>query len=284
MTMTLTPSPRIHVNGVGLFVRMIGAGEPLVFLHGFTGNSKSWSPHIPYFRHEFACISVDLLGHGNSDTPLDPARYRMEKTLTDLAALFDQLGLDKVHLVGYSMGGRVALSFAIHYPKRVLSLTLESASPGIQSADERRARIKSDEALCDLIENEGLDKFIEHWENQPLFATQANLPEDMRSNLRQQRQRNTSRGLVNSLRGLGSGVMPPMWNKLDQVQCPTLLIVGELDEKFSSIALKMAAAMKHVKICIIEGAGHTVHLEKPEQYNDILLKFLQSAQSNGKLR
>jgi 2-succinyl-6-hydroxy-2,4-cyclohexadiene-1-carboxylate synthase len=260
---------------------MVGAGEPLVFLHGFTGNSKSWSPHIPYFRSDFSCISIDLLGHGNSDTPLDPARYRMEKTVSDLIALFDQLGLDKVHLVGYSMGGRVALSLAIHHPKRVLSLTLESASPGIQSPEERRARIKSDEALCDLIENDGLDKFIEHWENQPLFATQGNLPEDMRSNLRQQRQKNTSRGLVNSLRGLGSGVMPSMWNKLDQVQCPTHLIVGELDEKFSSIALKMAASMKQVKISMVEDTGHTVHLEKPDEYNAIVMKFLKSVQAQA---
>jgi 2-succinyl-6-hydroxy-2,4-cyclohexadiene-1-carboxylate synthase len=276
MTLVLTPSPRLHVNGVGLFVRMIGVGEPLVFLHGFTGNSKSWSPHVPFFRAHHTCISIDLLGHGNSDTPLDPARYRMDKAVADLIALFDQIGLDKVHLVGYSMGGRVALSLALAHPKRVRSLALESASPGIAQADERRARIKSDEALCELIENEGLEKFIEHWEQQPLFATQNVLTDELRAGLREERLRNTTRGLINSLRGLGSGVMPPLWQKLDQVQCPTLIIVGELDTKYTGIALKMAAVMKQVRVCIVEGAGHTVHLENPNKFNELLLRFLSS--------
>jgi 2-succinyl-6-hydroxy-2,4-cyclohexadiene-1-carboxylate synthase len=223
-----------------------------------------------------SCISVDLLGHGNSDVPMDPARYRMEKTVTDLIGLFDQLGLDRVHLMGYSMGGRVALYLAAHYPKRVKSLILESASPGLANADERRARIRQDEAWIEIIENEGLERFIEHWERQPLFATQAALPEAVRADLRAQRLRTNPRGLINSMRGLGTGVQPSLWHKLDQISCPTLLVVGENDHKFTGIALKMAASMRQVRVSIVDGAGHTVHLEKPNEFDHLLLNFLQS--------
>jgi 2-succinyl-6-hydroxy-2,4-cyclohexadiene-1-carboxylate synthase len=280
MTLTLTPTPRIHVNGVSLFVRMIGAGEPLVFLHGFTGSSRSWSPLVHVLKSHYCCISIDLLGHGNSDVPLDPARYRMEKTVADLIALFDQLGLDKVHLMGYSMGGRVALNLAIAHPKRVKSLILESTSPGLASAEERRARIKQDEAWIEIIENESIEAFMDHWERQPLFSSQQAIPEAVRAELRAQRLRCNPRGLINSMRGLGTGVQPSMWHKLDQVACPTMLMVGEFDQKFTGLALKMAAHMRNVKISIVDGAGHTIHLEKPNEFNQLLLNFLQGVRSH----
>ncbi|MFN8417817.1 MAG: 2-succinyl-6-hydroxy-2,4-cyclohexadiene-1-carboxylate synthase [Anaerolineae bacterium] len=284
MTLTLTPTPRIAVNGVSLYVRMTGRGEPLVLLHGFTGSSRSWLPHVAEFKSHHFCISVDLLGHGGSDVPLDPARYRMDKQIDDLLDVFDALGLGQVNLMGYSMGGRVALSFAIAHPERVRSLVIESASPGITDPAERRERIRNDEVLAESIENEGLEKFVEHWERLPLFATQNALPQALRDELRQQRLRNSPRGLINSLRGLGTGVQPPVWDKLGKLTMPVMLMVGEFDQKYTSIALRMAAKIPKVKVAIIEGAGHTIHLEKPATFNRVLLHFLESVTAEQELR
>jgi 2-succinyl-6-hydroxy-2,4-cyclohexadiene-1-carboxylate synthase len=276
MTLTLTPTPRIAVNGISLYVRMVGKGDPLVLLHGFTGSSRSWLPHVAEFKSHNFCISVDLLGHGGSDVPADPARYRMDKQIDDLLDVFDALGLGRVNLLGYSMGGRVALSFAVAHPERVRSLIIESASPGIADPAQRRERIRGDEVLAESIENEGLQKFVEHWESLPIFATQNALPPALRDEIRQQRLGNSPRGLINSLRGLGTGVQPSMWEKLHRLTMPVLLVVGEFDQKYTSIALRMASKIAKVKVAIIEGAGHTVHLEKPATFNRVVLSFLES--------
>src|SRR3990172_2989612 len=170
---------RLHVNGVHLNVELSGAGLPLVLLHGFTGSIASWKPHIPIFEKRFQTIAVDLLGHGSSDSPADPMRYRMERCVEDLISIFEPLGLEQVGLLGYSMGGRVALHVAAAHPDRVRALVLESASPGLAGPFERQARVTSDEALADSIERDGLEAFVNRWEQSLLFASQARLPESV---------------------------------------------------------------------------------------------------------
>lgn len=274
----VTPTPRIAVNGVHLNVKMMGnmrgIHAPLVLLHGFTGSSKSWSPHSTLFRQYIFTITVDLLGHGGSDSPLDPARYRMEKTISDLISVFDQLGLRQVDLLGYSMGGRVALALAATYPGRVNKLILESASPGLSDPTDRRARMMSDESLAELIEQNGLEAFVEQWSRLPLFASQKRLPDTIREELRAQRLQNNIRGLANTLRGLGTGVQPSYWDKLGEVKMPTLLITGALDRKFIGVARQMAEAMPEVRLAVVPDAGHTVHLEQSALYDQLVLDFL----------
>lgn len=275
MIQILTPTNRIHVNGVSLYVRMVGVGDPLVMLHGFTGNSRSWSPHIHALKQHAAILAIDLLGHGGSDVPLNPERYRMEKTIADLISVFDILGIERVNLMGYSMGGRVALALALHHPHRIKSLILESSTPGIISHEERHARIRADEALAELIEQQGLEEFINQWEKIPLFATQSVLPADVREQLRSLRMQNTPRGLINSLRGLGTGTQPAYWSRLSDLASPTLLITGEHDQKYTEIAHQMATLSSHIKVEVVSGAGHTVHLEKAAEFDQLVLNFIK---------
>ena len=265
---------RIPANGVQLNVEIGGQGPPLVLLHGFTGSAASWRAHLGAFRDKFETLAVELLGHGASDSPADPARFRMERCVEDLAAVFDHLGLQRVNLLGYSMGGRVALHLTAALSERIGALVLESASPGLAGQAERQARVASDEALANLIEQQGLEAFVEHWSQLPIFASQALLPEVVRDDLRAQRLSNNPRGLANCLRGLGAGVPPSLWDRLNEVRTPALLIAGGLDPKYVTIAQAMADALPAGRLGILPGAGHAAHLEQPEAFDRLVLEFL----------
>ncbi len=266
---------RLKIHGVEYNIERAGQGEPLVLLHGFTGSIENWREQISVFENHFSIVAIDFLGHGKSDAPRDALRYRMEWCVADLREILDELEIASADLLGYSMGGRVALHFANAYPERVKKLILESASPGLKDAAERNARAASDAELAEKIEREGIEKFVEAWTNLPLFATQARLPQDVRERLKQQRLQNNAQGLANSLRGLSVGVQASLWNVLPSVRIPTLLIAGQLDEKFSEIAHEMANAMPNSELKMVEDAGHTVHLEQREMFDHIVLEFLK---------
>ncbi len=256
-------------------LEMHGAGDPLVLLHGFTGSGANWSAQIEAFASHFQVVTIDLLGHGETESPADPARYQMELAGRDLIAIFDSLELERVHLLGYSMGGRLALYTALTYPERIDRLILESASPGLKTAAERTARIAQDAALADRIERDGIVSFAEYWSNLSLFASQS--PE-LRERLRLQRLRNHPTGLANSLRGMGTGVQPSLWDRLGEWDRPCLLLCGEHDAKFCAINAEMHDLMPQSALEIIPGAGHTVHAEQPAAYNRAVIKFLGQSQ------
>lgn len=261
----------MEANGINYHVDIEGNGEPLVLLHGFTGSSENWATIRPVLNDHFTTITLDLLGHGQTDSPDDPLRYDMECAADDLAVIFAKLDLPPVHLLGYSMGGRLALYTALTHPALIQTLILESASPGLETEAERVARIQSDDQLAEAIEREGLEAFVEYWTNLPLFATQSDA---LKERLKAQRLQNNPLGLANSLRGMGTGAQSSLWYRLNELTCPTLIITGSLDEKFTSIAERMAGQIPIAQIETIHGAGHTVHAEQPEAYSKTVRNFL----------
>jgi 2-succinyl-6-hydroxy-2,4-cyclohexadiene-1-carboxylate synthase len=271
----------ITINGMAYHVTLTGHGEPLALLHGFTGSSASWGELTSWLSSYFTVVAVDLPGHGMTDAPDEPARYAMQRTVDDLGALFKVCGVERPHLAGYSMGGRLALYYALHHPVR--SLMLESASPGLADATERAARQAADEALAERIEREGVAAFIDWWEALPLFASHTHLPEAVRAAQRAQRLTNRPHGLANSLRGLGTGVQPSLWGRLGELDVPVLLMCGALDEKFTAIARAMSGHIRDARLHIFHDAGHTPHLEQPVQFRDTLLRFVRDAGRRRKL-
>ena len=268
-----SPSARVAVNGVHLNVDVRGEGPPLLLLHGFTGSAGTWAPHLDAWR-EFTTVAVDLLGHGGSDCPADPRRYRMERCVEDLVALLDHLGVDRAAVMGYSMGGRVALRLALQAPERLWALVLESASPGIEDEAEREARIRSDADLAGAIERDGIEAFVERWQAMPLFATQARIPDAVRDELRRQRLRNDARGLAGCLRGMGAGQQEPVLASMGDIRMPALLLAGALDGKYCALARRMAASLPCARTEIVPDAGHAVHLEQPAAFADAVRGFL----------
>lgn len=266
--------PFIEMNNVRYHYELAGRGAPLLLLHGFTGSGANWQAHTPVLAAQFQVLAVDLMGHGQTDAPEDLNRYSMEHTADDLINLCDAVFTQPIHLLGYSMGGRLALYLALHYPQHVRSLILESASPGLADAGARQARMQQDEQLANRIEHDGIEAFVDYWERIPLFTSQRNLPDAIRQRLREQRLQNSPRGLANSLRGMGTGVQPPLWDQLPNLDMPTLLMAGELDTKFVEIARQMQVAIPSAQLALVPGAGHTIHLEAPDVYQHLLLQFL----------
>ncbi|MGA9286711.1 MAG: 2-succinyl-6-hydroxy-2,4-cyclohexadiene-1-carboxylate synthase [Anaerobacillus sp.] len=265
----------VKIEGQSFHVEIEGVGEPLLLLHGFTGDSSSWSSFIQSWSSSFQVVAIDLIGHGKSSKPLDPSYYSMEAMSSTLKKLLDHLGLNKIHILGYSMGGRFALSFTLQYPSYVKSLILESSSPGLKTSMEREERRQRDHALAERIIEKGIVDFVEFWETIPLFASQQQLPEEVQSKTRAQRLRNSEIGLSNSLKGMGTGAQKPLWNQLNRLDIPVLLITGELDKKFISIAKQMEKAISQADFVQINDAGHTIHVEHPQIFDKIVVAFLK---------
>ncbi|GAB3800612.1 2-succinyl-6-hydroxy-2,4-cyclohexadiene-1-carboxylate synthase [Virgibacillus kimchii] len=248
-----------------------GTGEPLVMLHGFTGSGETWADFITEEKKDFQIITVDLPGHGKTDAPHITS---MEEACRDLDQLFSRLKLGSFHLLGYSMGGRTALSYVMLYQDRVKSLILESASPGLASEKERIDRQARDEKLAVRIESEGIDQFVDFWENIPLFHSQKRLPANKKGAIRKERLAQSKTGLAASLRSMGTGSQPSWWDQLTEFKIPVFLLAGALDEKFTSINKRMHKRMPHSRLNIIEDAGHAIHVEQPEVFGKIIKEFI----------
>lgn len=252
-----------------------GTGTPLLLLHGFTGSAANWTGLFTQFNSQHTVYAPDLPGHGATRVP--PAHFSMQAAAADLAALIDQVIGEPVHLLGYSMGGRLALFLSLHHPGRVRSLTLESASPGLADSAERAARRKQDEALAARLEREGLDRFISEWTHLPLFATQTLA---QKAALAELRRSGSVEGWAASLRGMGTGAQPSLWDRLAEIDLPTHLIVGEHDRKFRSIAVAMRARLSNAALSVVTGAGHTVHVEQPDDYARLVLAWLRAIEQS----
>jgi 2-succinyl-6-hydroxy-2,4-cyclohexadiene-1-carboxylate synthase len=264
----------IEANGINYHVEVNGQGPPVLLLHGFTGASENWLPFQAEWHPFFKLISVDIIGHGKTESPVDAGRYSMELVVKDLRFILQALNIKKVSIVGYSMGGRLALSYAAIYPEMVTALILESSSPGLKTEAERKARVVNDHKLAEKILNEGIQSFIDFWESIPLFKSQKHLPLEVQESIRNQRLCNDPIGLANSLLGMGTGKQPSWWDKLHTLQFPVLLLCGEDDQKFCNIAIEMENLLPNSEKLVIEKCGHAIHVEQPKFFGKIVKEYL----------
>jgi 2-succinyl-6-hydroxy-2,4-cyclohexadiene-1-carboxylate synthase len=264
----------VKANALAFRVVHQGCGEPLVLLHGFTGSVESWRPFFDALSRAHHVHAIDLIGHGQSAAPEDRTRYAYDRALDDLAAVLDELGIERAAWLGYSLGGRLALGVAITHPERVSALILESATAGIRDESERAKRRGSDEALASRIEENGTEAFVAEWEALPMWSSQRSLAPEVRASQHEQRLANSPIGLANSLRGMGQGAQPSLWDRLGEIRVPTLLIAGALDTKFADLAGQMHHGIPDAELELVPGAGHAVHLESPRQFAEIVREFL----------
>lgn len=263
------------VNGRQYSLKISGRGEALLLLHGFGGDKSTWEALRAGLDRAYKVIAVDILGHGASDKPSQVCAYYMARVSCDIMFLLDALHIPESHILGYSMGGRLALYLAVNYSARIRSLILESASPGLADASERAERRRQDQALAQRIETNSIAWFVDYWERLPLWNSQQTLSDDVLFAQRLQRLGNSATGLANSLRGLGSGAQPNLWPCLGQVKTPTRLLVGVLDSKFVAINQRMARLMPDSDLHVIPHAGHNIHLEQPLVFQEQVKSFLQ---------
>ncbi len=264
----------IVIDGLRWEVRACGTGKPLLLLHGFTGRGTAWGAHAAAFAHAFRVISVDLPGHGRSGTAT-PERMTVERTADDLAAILRRTVAAPADVLGYSLGARVALRLAIAHSSVVRRLVLESPSAGLRTEAERATRRRADEDMATRLEADGIDAFVTEWERQPVFASHVALPPARAARLHAMRLANRPGGLAASLRSAGQGAMEPLFDRLDTVAAPTLVIAGALDDRGRPRAERVARGIPGARLEIIDHAGHTPHEEQPRAFRRLALDFLQ---------
>ena len=274
---------RISADGVELAVNVSGpaSGVPVVVLHGFTGAAQAMEPLTERLVAglDARIVCPDLVGHGRSEVPDDQDLYRVEAMAGQVAAVADALGCETLHLVGYSMGGRVALTLGCTAPSRLRSLCLIGATAGIADPDERRRRVEADRERAEcLVEN--LESFVDDWMADPLFAGQAALGDAHQQAARAQRLSSNPAGLARSLIAGGTGSMAPLHERLGTCDAPTLVLAGTQDTKFSAIAEQLAAALPKASVAAIEGAGHAAHLEQPDITAAAIAKFISRTETS----
>ncbi|MEO8744207.1 MAG: 2-succinyl-6-hydroxy-2,4-cyclohexadiene-1-carboxylate synthase [Candidatus Dormibacter sp.] len=256
-----------------------GEGTPVTLLHGFTQNAHSWDEVISKMPEGWKWILPDLRGHGDTRTPRD-APCSMDACTQDLVMLWNHLGVDRTHLVGYSMGGRLALHVAAKEPERILSLLTIGAHAGLEE-EAREGRRQGDEALAQRIEKDGVEAFVNYWGDLPLFAGLARRGPGFVTQVRTERLRNHGAGLACSLRGMGAGAMAPLWDHLARVSFPCTFVAGQLDHGYVASARRLAATVPQGRVVVVPRAGHPVHMEGPEAFARALADHLAPTPAAG---
>jgi len=281
----------VDVNGLRWAVRVGGSGPALLLLHGFTGSGRSWDDGLvdAAIGAGFTTIAPDLPGHGGTAWrvgdptaageaadpagPGDSSRATIERTADDLPVLLRALGHDRAHVIGYSLGARVALRLAIAHPAFVACLVLEAPSAGIVDAAGRALRCAADDALARNLQRGGIGPFIDAWERTPVLAGEARLGARARAAIREVRVAHDPAGLAASLRAAGQGAMEPLHGRLREIGSPTLVIVGT-DDPVRDRATTVAAGVPGARLAVIDGAGHAPHLEAPAAFRRLVLDFI----------
>jgi 2-succinyl-6-hydroxy-2,4-cyclohexadiene-1-carboxylate synthase len=265
----------VIVDGLRWEVRIRGTGSPLLLLHGFMGRGSGWGAHATAFARHFRLVVVDLPGHGRSGIPPDPARASVERAADDLATILARAGCAPAHVLGYSLGARIALRLAVAHPAVLRRLVLESPSAGLAAEAERHTRRVADAGRAARLERDGMEAFVDEWEREPVFASHVGLPPTRAARLRSERLRNRPAGLAASLGGSGQGSMTPLYDRLAGIRTPTLVIAGALDPVGRARAEAVATGIPGARLETIARAGHAAHLETPGIFRSLALAFLK---------
>ena len=256
-----------------------GDGPPVTLLHGFTQSGRSWRELIAHMPEGWKWIVPDLRGHGETQLR-HGALCSMDACTADLVRLWDALGVERSHIVGYSMGGRLALHITARRSNRVVSLLTVGAHAGLEE-DAREGRRRGDEGLAERIEKDGLEAFVNYWGSLPLFAGLERRGPAYVAEVRAERLRNHVAGLACSLRGMGAGAMHPLWDELAQVDFPCTFVAGQLDHGYVASARRLAATVPHGRIELVLRAGHAAHQERPDAFARVLASHLAAATAAG---
>ncbi len=232
-------------------------------------------PLFPSLAKHFYCIAVDLPGHGKTNVKLGD--YTFVRTAHAIVELLDFLEIRKTHVLGYSMGGRIALYLACEFSDRTTNIIIESASPGLKAAVARKQRQQQDDHTALSLLKTPLSDFLDQWYNNPLFANLKQHPE-LFASMVQRRLCNRPEELARALCGLSLGRQPPLWERISVLKNPLLILVGALDPKFVSIGIELFEYCqqnnKQAALSVFEQCGHNIHLIAPNAYVNSVVKFI----------
>lgn len=263
-------------NSTPLHYQLSGSQNPqfpwLLLLHGFLGQKEDWNVIITQLPKTWTCLSIDLPGHGLC-RPLDDPHYPYPEVVKFLSQVVQTIVPPKapLHVLGYSMGGRLALGLASHLPHRFKSLILESAHPGLKNQSQRNQRIEADEAIAQKMKVQNFAHFLKTWYSNPMFGKNF---EDHKTVLIKSRLSTSPHFAAKALRGYGLGTQPYFLPFLQTTKLPILYIAGKEDLKFSKIAQDLAPQNQAMQVTCIPVSGHNVHLQNPSLFSRHIIQFL----------
>ena len=252
-------------------------GRKVICLHGFLGTGADFEILADHYVDHPILIAPNF-----PDFTCAPSKqpWNWKDCLDTLDAFIqEEANDDDVILLGYSMGGRIALQYALEYPQRLSKLVLVGATPGLPDPMERQERATADTALANALIQQSLQSFLDNWNKQDLIQSQQCIPEPYRSTMQEQRLAHNKSALAESLIGLGTGTMASGWDHLTDLLIPTLITTGEQDTKFERIAKGMIELLPKSEHQSIAQAGHAACFEQPRIFSERLHLFL--AQNSG---
>lgn len=262
-------------DGVNLYYEETGAGAPIVFVHEFAGDCRSWESQVRYFARRYRCVTYNARGFPPSDTPDDLERYTQDRARDDIAAVLDHLRVERAHVVGLSMGSFATLHFGLRYPDRALSLVV--AGCGYGSAPDRREQFQQEsEQTARMIEREGSAAFAEHYAVSAARVQFQNKDPRGWAEFRDRLAARPEKGAALTMRGVQKRrpSLWDLWDQMRQLRVPTLIVTGDEDEPSLEPALFMKRTIPASGLVVIPKSGHTVNLEEPDIFNRCVQDFL----------
>jgi pimeloyl-ACP methyl ester carboxylesterase len=272
-------------DGVRLHYEETGAGTPIVFVHEFAGDGRSWEPQVRHFARRYRCITYNARGYPPSDVPEDMERYSQQRARDDIRAVLDALKLDQAHIVGLSMGAFATLHFGMAYGQRALSLTAAGGAYGAHPAQHAKFQADS-RANAEFIRREGMARFAATYGHGPTRVQLQNKDPRGFAEYARQLAEHSMLGSANTMAGY-QGRRPSLYDfvaELKRIEVPTLLMLGDEEEPALEANLFLKRCIPTAGLAVLPYSGHAINLEEPALFNRLLEDFLHQVELGRTLR
>ena len=263
--------PIVNINGVDLNYEVTGQGEAVVFLHGYTGSTQDWANQVPVLSPKYQVIALDHRGHGKSAAPSREEEYSVPIFADDVLDILKTLDIKKCCLAGHSLGGFIALQFALEYPDMLAALVLADTSSGLFYRDPDYAQLR--QKLDELARSQGMEAAFEYdAANNPMRVERFQKHPELREVTRQKMLMTSVDGYIYISRAMGK--RETVTSRLSEIKVPTIIFWGDEDLAFTQAVQILKEGIADSELVTVKGVGHSPHEESPEVFNDRLLKFL----------
>jgi pimeloyl-ACP methyl ester carboxylesterase len=262
-------------DNVRLYFEETGSGTPIIFVHEFAGDHRSWEPQLRHFGRRYRAITFAARGYPPSDVPEDAAFYSQARAADDIAAVLDALGIAKAHVVGLSMGGFATLHFGFRHPDRALSLCIAGCGYGAEPDQQERFKGEAD-AVAESILSGGMNAFAERYAYGPTRVQFENKDPRGFLEFKQMLAEHSGTGSANTQLGV-QRERPSLYSLVDQMKAltvPALVVTGDEDWPCLLPAVLMKRNIPSAALAVMPNSGHTINIEEPDEFNRIVLNFV----------
>jgi len=262
-------------DGVALHYEETGSGTPIIFVHEFGGDARSWEPQVRYFSRVYRCITYNARGYPPSEVPEDWNRYSQERARDDIRSVLDALRVERAHVVGLSMGAFATLHFGLGFPQRALSITVAGGAYGSHPAHYKQFQQDS-RANAERIQREGIEKFVSTYGVGPQRVQLQNKDPRAFAEYLRQFHEHSALGAANTLLGVQCR-RPSFYDlvePLKKMTVPALIMIGDEEEPCLEANLLLKRCIPTAGLAVLPRSGHAINLEEPALFNQLLESFL----------